>query len=270
MLESEANRLRSERNAARMRAERFAEDLARADHEIHRLNTKLSDLGTENGTLKWNVQTLRKELQLVQARAIDAERQVSTNQPPHDSYAHREDHAAELAEMQARYAREHRHLEQLKEERKTLLDDNQDLQDIVEGLKDAEVDLEGQLKSYRTDNEALRERLAAANKSARSESMLNRELESKRDHIAQLTRGKKEAERALEQMERTVRIGPELISVFSMLETMADPRENSGFRNRTPKGSSPTGSSGQLTQESEEPSVPIPKRQRREQRAPEF
>ena len=263
ILESEANRLRNERNAARMRADRLAEDFARADHEIRRLNVKLSDLGTENSTLKWTVHTLEKELQLVQARAIDAQRQLSTHQPPHDSYIYHEGHSVELAELQARYARERRHLEQLEVERKTVLDDNQDLQDIVEGLKDAEVDLKRQLKSYRTDNEALRGRLAAANESARSKPMLNRELESKRDHVAQLTRGK-EAERALEQLKRAVHIGPELIGAFSRLEAVADQGENSGSQNRTPKGSSPTRSSGQPTQRSVEPSVPIPKRQRRE------
>lgn len=264
MLESETNRLRSERNAERMRADRLAEDLERADHEVHRLNMRLSDLSTENSTLQWTVHSLRKELQLVQARAMDAQRQVPTDQPPHNSYALREGHSGELAEMRARYAQERRHLEHLEEERKTLLDDNRDLQDIVEGLKDAEVDLKRQLKSYRVDNEELRERLAAANKCTRSESMLNRELESKRDHLAQLTRGKREAERALEQLERGVHIGPDFIDAFSMLEAVADRGDHPGSHNRTPKGSSPAGSSGQMTQGSGGPtiSIPIPKRPR--------
>ena len=55
-------------------------------------------------------------------------------------------------------------------------------------------------------------------------------------------------ERTLEQLKRTANIGPELISSFSKLETMADQRGNSESRRRTPKGSSRTGSSGQLAQ----------------------
>jgi len=264
MLESDAGQLRNERDAALTRADRLAEDFARADQEVHHLRMKLSDLGAENGTLKWTVNSLDKELQLAQARVIDTQRQAPTNYPPHNSYIHHGDHAAELEEMHARYAREHRYLEQLEEERKILLDDNHDLQRVIEMLKDAEVDLKRQLKSYRSDNEALCDRLATAKKSAGSGTILNRELESKRDQIAQLTRGKKEAERALEQMKRAANMGPELISAFSELEAMLGQGGHLASRKRLPKGSRPTGSSGQLNQGSREFSDPIPKRQRHE------
>ena len=261
-LGSEADRLRNERDAAFIRADRLTEDFSLADQEIRRLYMNLSDLGTENSTLKWTIDSLEKELQLTQARLIDAQRQAPTNYPPYDSYIYHEDHAAELAEVQARYAREQRHLERLDEERKILLDDNQDLQRMIEGFKDAEIDLKRKLKSCRNDNEALRERLAAANKSARSESMLDQEIESKRNQIAHLTRGKEDAERALEQFKRAVNVGPELINAFSELEAMAGQGGNLIAPKRTPKGSNPIGSSGHLTHGCEDPSFPTAKRQR--------
>lgn len=258
VLGSEGDQLRNECDAALTRVDRLTEDLAQADKEIDRLHMKLSDLDTENDTLEWTVRSLQKELQLAQARLIDAQRYL----PVHNPYSRHEDRPAELVEAHARYDREHRYLEQLEEERETLLDDNHDLQRMIEGYKDAEEDLKRELKSYRTDNVALRERLAAANKSAGSEPRLERELESKRNQIAHLTGGKEGAERALEQLKRAVNIGPELINAFSKLETMVNQRGDSVSRRRTPKGSSRTSSSGQLAEGSGEPSVPVPKRQR--------
>jgi len=263
-LESEADRLRNERDDAFMRVARLTEDLALADQEIRRVYVNLSDLGTENSTLKWAVHSLEKELQLARARVIDAQRQASTNYPPHNSYIHHEGHVVELAEVQGRYSREHHHLEQLEEERKTLLDDNRDLQRIIEEFKDAEMDLKRKLRSYRTDNEALRERLAAASNFAGSESLPDQEmqeLESEKNQIAHLTRGMAEAERALERSKRAVNIGPELIKAFSELEVIAGQGRNLDPRKRTTKGSSPTGSSGHFTHRSEDPSVPALKRQ---------
>jgi chromosome segregation ATPase len=257
-LGSEGDQLRNECDAALTRVDRLAEDLAQADKEIHRLHMKLSDLDTENDTLEWTVRSLQKELQLAQARVIDAQRYLPVQNP----YSRHEDRPVEPAEAHARYDREHRYLEQLEEEREILLDDNHDLQRMIEGYKDAEEDLKRELKSYRIDNAALRERLAAANKSAGSEPTLERELESKRNQVAHLTGGKKEAERALEQLKRAANIGPELISAFSKLETMADQMGDSVSRRRTPKDSSRTSSSGQLAQGSGEHSVPVPKRQR--------
>ena len=260
-LESDVDRLRNERDAAFMRTDRLTEDLAQADQEIRHLYMNLSDLGTENSTLKWTVHSLEKDLQLAQARVIDAQRQASTNYPPHNSHIHG-DHAAELAEVQGRYPREH-HLERLEEERKALLDDNQELQRIIDGFKDAEMDLKRKLKSYRTENQALRERLAAAYKSAESE--IDHEMqamESKNTTIAHLTRGKEEAERALEQFKKAANIGPELISAFSAFEMIAGQGRDLELRKRTPKGSSPICSSGQFTHGSEDTSIPTPKRQR--------
>jgi predicted nucleic acid-binding Zn-ribbon protein len=264
-LESEADRLRNERDDAFNRAARLAEDLALADQEIRRVYMNLSDLGTENSTLKWTVHSLEKEVQLAQARVIDAQRQASTAYPPHNSYIYHEGPVAELAEVQERYSREHRHLERLEEERKALLDDNQDLQKIIEGFKDAEMDLKQKLRSYRTDNEVLRERLAAAGKFARSESMLDQEMqemESEKNQFAHLIRGKEEAERALELFKKAVNVGPDLINAFSELEVIAVQGGRLESRKRTPKGSSPTGSSGHFTHRSGNPSVPTPKRPR--------
>lgn len=260
-LESDVDRLRNERDAAFMRTDRLTEDLAQADQEIRHLYMSLSDLGTENSTLKWTVHSLEKDLQLAQARVIDAQRQASTNYPPYNSHIHG-DHAAELAEVQGRYSREH-HLEQLEEERKALLDDNQELQRIIEGFKDAEMDLKRKLKSYRTENQTLHERLAAAYKSAGSE--IDHEMkvtEIKNTTIAHLRRGKEEAERALEQFKRAANIGPELINAFSEFEVIAGQGRDLELRTRTPKGSSPICSSGQFTHGSEDTSVPTPKRQR--------
>jgi tetratricopeptide (TPR) repeat protein len=261
MSETETNKLRDEHDATLTQANRLAEDFARANNEIRRLNMKISDLGTENGAMKRTVRSLEKELQLAEARVIDAQRQAPTNRPPHDHYIHHDDHSAQIAEVHALYARGLQHLERLKEEQKTLLDDNQDLRGIVEGLKDAEVDLKKALKSHRTDNEALRERLAAANKFARTELILNRELESKRNRIAQLTQGKGDAERALEHLKSTLNMGPELINAFSVLESMAS---QEGSRVSRKHGSGPTSSNGRFTRGSRGPSVPIPKRQRYE------
>ncbi len=265
-LESEADRLRNERDAAFMRADRLTEDLTQADQEIRHLYMNLSDLGTENSTLKWTVHSLEKDLQLAQARVIDAQRQASTNYPPHNFYVHG-DHAAELAEVQGRYSREH-HLERLEEERKALLDGNQELKRIIEGFKDAEMDLKRKLKSYRTENQELRERLAAAYKfAAGSESIINQEMQevdNKNTKIAHLTRGKEGAERALEQFKRAANIGPELIDAFSKFEVIAGQGRDLELRKRTPKGSSPIRSSGQFTHGGEDPSVPTPKRQRYE------
>ena len=264
-LEYEADRLRNERDDAMIRAARLTEDLALADQEIRRVYMNLSDLDTENSNLKWTVHSLEKELQLAQARVIDAQRQASTNYPPHNSYIHHEDHAAELAEVQGRYSHEHLHFERLEEERKALLDDNRDLQKIIGGFKDVEIDLQRKLKSYRTDNEALRERLAAANKLGRSEEILDEEMqekESKRSQFANLARGKEEAERALEHFKRVVNVAPELINAFSKLEMIAGQGRNLEPRKSTPKGSSLTGSIGHFTHGSEDPPVPTPKRQR--------
>ena len=258
-LESEAGRLRNERDAASFHASRLTEDLALADREIHRLQMNLSDLGAENSTLKWTVHSLEKELQLAQARVIDAQRQASTNYPPHDSYIH-EDHAAGLAEVQGQYSREHRHLKRLEEERKTLLDENQELQKIIEEFKDAEVDLNRKLKSYRTDHDALRKRLVAATEFAGDQDI--QEMESKKTKIAHLIRGKEEAECALEQFKRAANIGPELVNAFSEIEAIVGQGRNLEPRKRTSKGSSPSGSSGQFTHGSDDPSVRTPKRQR--------
>ena len=261
-LESEAGRLRNECDAALFHTNRLTEDLALADQEIRRLQMNLSDLGAENSTLKWTVHSLEKELQLAQARVIDAQRQASTNHPPHNSYIHG-DHAAELAEARGRCSREHRHLEQLEEERKTLLDDNQELQRIIEEFKDAEVGLNRRLNSYHTDNGALRKRLAAATELAGSVIDQDiQEMESTNTKIAHLTRGKEEAECALEQLKKAVNIGPELVNAFSEIEAIAGQGRNLEPRKRTPMGSSPSGSSGQFTHGSDDPAVRTPKRQR--------
>jgi predicted RNase H-like nuclease (RuvC/YqgF family) len=262
MLEYEADQLRIELHAAITRADRLAGVLAQADQEIHRLNVNLFDLDTEHSTLKRTVHSLEKELQLAQARLIDTQRRASTNRPPHDSHIHLEGHAVGHADVHTRYAHDHRRIERLEEELKVLMDDNQDLQKMVEGFKDAEVDLKKELKFYRTGNEQLRERLAAAKRSSRSESSLNRELESKKDRIAQVTRGKEDAERDLEQLKKTVNIGPELINAFSELERIAGQGGSLVSGKRVPKSASPTGSSGQFTRRSEESPIPIPKRPR--------
>ena len=268
-LGSEADRLRNERddalfntNRLSFNTNRLTEDLALADQEIRRLQMNLSDLGAENSTLKWTVHSLEKELQLAQARVIDAQRQASTNYPPHDSYIH-EGHAAGLTSVPGRCSREHRQLQRLEEERKTLLDDNQELQKIIEEFKDAEADLNRKLKSYRTNNDALRKRLVAANEFAGS--VIDQDfqaMESTKPKIAHLTRGKEEAECALEQFKRAVNIGPELIKAFSEIEAIAGQGRNLEPRKRTPKGSSPSGSSGQFTHGSDDPTVRTPKRQR--------